>query len=566
MRIPADLADQQRAVLVRVAAFEAEQAQLFARRMRERAELARLWESSTAGTDVIELAGTGRVGQGRATTELHDAVRLVEVFSATLDLLEAGVLYQHTAELLLSLTRHCTEQVQREVERRLLSTIATANSADARRILSSTIPEVEADIDPALTLQRLERARSQRTVWTRQLPDGMCQTGVTLDALRGRRWALDFQLLVRAQRISDERCGVVRTNAQRAADVFASLPGTLLELVRAVQRGDLELLAELAAAAPEVAEEVEALARHQDLVLPDPDVEAVPEAASDPWVPVTDGEADGFDDLSDLIARKNRAPQSSPTPASTSPPDPPPSPPDPSELLIALLGRRVPDPVVMNVHVPMTTLFEFDHRTGRLDGVGPIPAVYTRMLAPVAALRRLYVDAGTGVPLGADEDLVPAFDSEGLTDDEWTERAHLRLRAMLGHAVTRDTAEPGHDPSTRLRAQVELRDQVCGGVGCSQPASRCDLDHELAYPEGQTAEWNLAARSRRCHRAKHSGWEVEREDDGKTRWTSPLGHTYTSPGVWTAPHVLDPSVELPTPRMMRLADDVSWDEPWEVDP
>ncbi len=35
---------------------------------------------------------------------------------------------------------------------------------------------------------------------------------------------------------------------------------------------------------------------------------------------------------------------------------------------------------------------------------------------------------------------------------------------------------------------------------------------------------------------------------GTTTWTSPLGHAYTKPGVWTAPARLPLDVTLPEPR------------------
>ena len=76
----------------------------------------------------------------------------------------------------------------------------------------------------------------------------------------------------------------------------------------------------------------------------------------------------------------------------------------------------------------------------------------------------------------------------------------------------------------------------------------CDLDHELRYPDGPTAYWNLSAKSRRCHRAKHAGWQVQRQDSGSVSWTSPLGRTYVRPGVWTPPRPLPFDLVLPEVR------------------
>jgi hypothetical protein len=211
---------------------------------------------------------------------------------------------------------------------------------------------------------------------------------------------------------------------------------------------------------------------------------------------------------------------------------------------------------VLNVHIPMSTALELDQRSGYLDGVGPIPAVHARLLLPTAGLRRLFVDADTGVPLAVDPDLQPALDdtADTATDAATAEAVRTRLLAMLGPTAVEDRAEPQHDPSRALTRLIELRDQRCTGIGCSQPARRCDKDHDTPHPTGPTAAWNLSSKSPRCHRAKHHGWTTQRHPDGSTTWTSPLGHTYQRPGVWQAPPPLPRDVTLPPPRLEHLDD------------
>jgi hypothetical protein len=138
----------------------------------------------------------------------------------------------------------------------------------------------------------------------------------------------------------------------------------------------------------------------------------------------------------------------------------------------------------------------------------------------------VFVDPDSGVPIGID----PTVHPPGEID---------RLAAMTTPFVLGEQAEPRHDPSRRLQQLVELRDQTCTGIGCSLPAARCHKDHEIAYPQGHTAEWNLSAKSARCHRAKHAGWTVTRHgpgpQHGMTTWTSPLGHSYTRLSSWDPP-------------------------------
>lgn len=599
------LESAQRAVLVAVARDEVDRAVLFARSMRNRAELGRLWDSGPEGFAEIELAGTGRIGQLRAGRQLDDAQRLADILTGTLALLESGVMYVPVAELLLSMTRMCPEQVQAEVERRVLTRIATSGTTDVRRLLEQVIPEVEADLDPDLTRQRLENARKDRGVWVAPMPDGMCQVGASLDVLTGRRWALDFEELVRAQRMLDRRDGIVRTQAQRRADVFAQLPGRLIALLQAVQQGRVQELLDLAAADPDAAASIQVLADATGDLASASAVATVWDLARDPATAETGADetvadetvtgdgggpsttcADGSTAMGDGAASSpggdapedepgeqdllptrgwNPWPWDEPCPEGvTRAPEPlPPAPPVPApaaplfrtwdlqELAVACLRLTVRDPRVIDVHIPMTTLLELDNRTGWVEGLGPVPALLTRMLLPVAGLRRIYVDPRSGVPLGTDPTVhqPPAASSE---------RGRVRLLSLLGPAVLTHSAAEQHDPSGSLQHLVQLRDQRCTGIGCSRRASACDLDHEQAYPAGPTAEWNISSKSRRCHRAKHAGWVAHRADDGSSTWTSPLGHSYTRPGVWMAPTPVPVHLQLPPAADTPLDVDEAW--------
>ena len=111
-----------------------------------------------------------------------------------------------------------------------------------------------------------------------------------------------------------------------------------------------------------------------------------------------------------------------------------------------------------------------------------------------------------------------------------------------------DRAEPQHDPSAALARLVDLRDQRCCGPGCSLWVGRTQRDHNLRWPDGPTAAWNLSVKSARCHRAKHAGWQVTIDAAGGARWVSPLGRVYDRPGVWEAPPDLSGVRVLPTPR------------------
>ena len=558
MSIRAERASQQqrqRGLLAAIANAEAADARLFAHRMRLRAELDESFApETTAEPDpvsgpeqfgVLELAGTARIGQLRASGQFSDARRLVELFAGTLGLLTAGVMFRETAVLLLALTRNCTAAVQVEVEGRLLPALATANTADVRRLVTATIVEVEADLDPELTRERLADAKRQRRVWVNPMPDGINHVGAALDNAQTRRWVLDFEELVRAQAVIDRRDGRRRSADQRRADLFAQLPSQLLALITAIQQGNVEELRRLAQHDPDTAERLEALA--QDVPPPDPPLAAAAApAGGDVPVPASPAAAAGVPPGRELTVE---------------------------ELTIGVLRWPVRNPTVLNVHIPMTTLLELDNRSGLIEGLGPVPAEHARLLVPFAGLRKVYVDPHSGVPLGIDPHLQPALVGDRDGAAELTAgRVRDRLLSMLGPVTLTHRAEGQHAPSAALRRFVEVRDQHCLGIGCSTPAVGSDKDHEHRYPDGPTAAWNLSSKSDRCHRAKHAGWHVTRHPNGSIDWTSPLGHSYHRPGVWQAPPAIAATLSLPPARLATHDDhdphprDLPlWEEPSEPD-
>lgn len=105
-----------------------------------------------------------------------------------------------------------------------------------------------------------------------------------------------------------------------------------------------------------------------------------------------------------------------------------------------------------------------------------------------------------------------------------------------------ELSSPRYQPPPRLRAHVVARDQVCRAPGCQVPAARCDLDHDMPWPAGDTAPDNLTAKHRRHHQLKTTGlWRSEHDPlTHEVRWMTVAGRSYT-----TSPHDFR---ELLTPR------------------
>lgn len=104
---------------------------------------------------------------------------------------------------------------------------------------------------------------------------------------------------------------------------------------------------------------------------------------------------------------------------------------------------------------------------------------------------------------------------------------------VLTHPETGLVLSVGRDqypPPAPLRRLVKWRADRCMGPGCGMPASRCEVDHTIAWEHGGTTSLeNLSPLCRGHHKVKHhGGWRVRQVPDsgGAVEWTSPLGRHY----------------------------------------
>ena len=146
--------------------------------------------------------------------------------------------------------------------------------------------------------------------------------------------------------------------------------------------------------------------------------------------------------------------------------------------------------VSLGVTMTLEAALGLSETPAELAGYGPIPAYAARELFDSAEWRAFIIDAAT---------------------------AHL---TALG--------SKGHDLTPRAQDFIEARDQTCSWVTCDMPASRCDTEHAIPWPDGASDPTNCGPVSRRHHNAKTRGhWRMVRHPDGQVDWTSPLGFTYT---------------------------------------
>ena len=100
---------------------------------------------------------------------------------------------------------------------------------------------------------------------------------------------------------------------------------------------------------------------------------------------------------------------------------------------------------------------------------------------------------------------IPASTARELAaDGRW--RAWITESAGTITATSSRTYRPG----AALARLIRAREPYCRMPGCRTPASRCDLDHTIAWPEGETTIENLGPLCRRHHVMKtHYGWRLE---------------------------------------------------------
>jgi len=160
-------------------------------------------------------------------------------------------------------------------------------------------------------------------------------------------------------------------------------------------------------------------------------------------------------------------------------------------------GAHLPTPAagrpgVADLIVPLDTLAGLTANPGLIPGWGPVLADIARQIADNAGTWRY-----------------------SLTD---------RHRRLIRHG--RITARPVTIEYDFVRA----RDRHCRYPTCATPAGRCDVDHTTQRQHGGThTRTNLSLACRHHHRAKdEGGYHLRQLGNGTLRWTTPLGHKYTT--------------------------------------
>ncbi|HEU5006246.1 MAG TPA: DUF222 domain-containing protein [Jatrophihabitantaceae bacterium] len=402
-----------------------------------------------------------------AQARIHTATDLVHRLPDTLAALEQGRLTARHASAVVDTVRTLDDTAAREVE--------TAVLPEPERI-GDPVPTMAAfrrklrragiAADPRSAAENAARAAEDRDVWVIPQDNGMAYVGAPLPA----EGAATVAAAVDAKADQIKTAGDPRTKAQRRADGLVQICADYLN-------GD----------APVGVKIKKDTVRSDDVDGSDPDSEAkIKEDTTD-----GDGTGQATHPDSGVKIKMDTAGRDDSEPG--------------SGVKIKMdggvatrSGARAPRyhglRPQMNVSVALSTLLGMDEQPGELDGHGPIPADLARRLAadPSGTWRRLVTDE-------------------------------------LGHLI--DYGRTTYEPPTDLAQFVIARDRTCRAPGCERPAAKSDLHHVHWWSRGgHTNAANIVSACERIHYGVHDGdWQVTREADGTTVWTSPTGHTYTVP-------------------------------------
>jgi 5-methylcytosine-specific restriction endonuclease McrA len=166
----------------------------------------------------------------------------------------------------------------------------------------------------------------------------------------------------------------------------------------------------------------------------------------------------------------------------------------------------------VHITVPALTLLDRSDEPAILDGYGPIDAETARRIAGTAT--------------------------------SWT---RILTHPETGCRLSVGTEQ--HAPPADMRRYLQIRDETCQGIGCTQRATLSEIDHTQAWNTGgETTVNNLVHLCKACHRLKHqSSFSTSQGPNGVLTWTSPGGKKYTSKA---ATELVEPRVEPdpdPTP-------------------
>lgn len=190
---------------------------------------------------------------------------------------------------------------------------------------------------------------------------------------------------------------------------------------------------------------------------------------------------------------------------------------------------------LITITVPWSAFEDQSGTPAEMDGFGLVDNDDTRDLLAAAARHPRTRWCVTGLnPDGtaAAHGCIPGRHPppDGGPAHDWLRHQRIRMTPITRGQCHHEHAEAGYRPSRNLQHLVKARNARCTAPGCGRPATRCDLDHTIAWDQGGiTCECGLAPLCRHHHRAKQAeGWLLEQPEPGLLIWRTPSGRSYST--------------------------------------
>lgn len=157
--------------------------------------------------------------------------------------------------------------------------------------------------------------------------------------------------------------------------------------------------------------------------------------------------------------------------------------------------------------------------------------------APVVSVPVVSAAAGFDPPVVEGVGPIPVDTARVLcgTDARW-----MRVLTHPETGMVLSVGRERYTPPRSLQKLVRWRADTCLAPGCNQPASRCQIDHQLAWSQGgSTSLENNAPLCQGHHTVKHHGNWIVRQvpgSGGVIEWISPTGRR----------HLVEPERRVPT--------------------
>ncbi len=460
---------------------------------------------------------------GRAPGQVLRLIRYALAFRDTLPSVlghvMSGRLTPQQAETLAQRAQNVTPALAAEVDRRVDAALSAGGSWASTRLVAM-IDAIVARVDADALRIRRRVAIADRSVWCRNIGDGITQISITCDAAVGHTAHGTLRAAARALRAA----GDSRTQAQVMSDLAAAaLTG----------RGPAESPA--GAAPPAAAGDTGQDADHQ--------------AAAEPEAELREAAAGAERSVDEAVRRAADL-----------------------AALDAVAGQ-----IIVHVVANRTTLDDpTDQQPAYLPGHGVITADHARDLAGRGRVVPLLpdnaypsgdepADSNNGVsprsdgrqPSGEDPDpsggtLAPPRPSgpagrqapdraSTCPDSGWAPSDKDPIAAPRASQAADD-----YRPTAATVRYLQIRDLTCRFPGCTRTSELCDIDHTTDHRPGNTTIDNTGHLCRRHHNAKtHHGWRIERTSDHRNRrapgdqnsrntgggivFVSPLGARYPGP-------------------------------------